>query len=131
MRRRSLFAVSIEGLVSTCVVLTLGGQLFIVNNIEEILIARRILTLYSLCLLGLRSLGRIGVERDTTVVVVDIYGCGSLSKTCIFFFLLVPCFNQSRWITAWFAAGAPRPQLITCPVESLHSMPLRALCTPQ
>lgn len=69
MHRRSLYFVrhgGVEGMVAH----TLSGQFFVVNHVDEILVRWRILAFDSLRSLCLRSLGRIGIERDTPFLVI-------------------------------------------------------------
>jgi hypothetical protein len=86
---------------------TLDSQLLFIDHIDEALVARCILALYTLCLLGLGSFCGIGVERHSTIIVVDVNGRRPLSETRVLVFLLLPGLDQSRRITTWFAACAP------------------------
>lgn len=69
MHCRSLYSVRqavVEGLVAH----TLRGQLFVINHVDEVLVRRRILALDSLRFLCIGSLGRVGIERDSAILVI-------------------------------------------------------------
>lgn len=110
--------------------LTLGSKLLVFDNVDEVLVGGRILALYTLRLLSLRSFCRPDIKRNTAVVF-QIDSCRSLDETYVFIAFLVPSFDQGRWITAWLVRRTPSPQLITCPVEGFNSMALRPLRTAQ
>lgn len=107
MRRQSLFVVSSVIGLSRGTGPTLSSQLLFIDHIDEVGVAECILTLYTLRLLGLGSFGGVGIERDSTIIVVDVNGCCPLIETCVLVFLLIPRLDESRRITTGFAAGAP------------------------